>query len=321
MAITGPASYVSTTEEFVTHWGLANTALGAGNEIVLKDGVTLAGLTAKKTALVDKRTLLQEKLTFLEVARGDIETRKTTLLDLFNKFTDRVRSLYAGTKWERALPTAPGVLEGLGNFTEPMDRAAGLWKMINDDPGLSDIVILGVTQAQFKTQIADLKSSFTARTEAGTVANVTREERNDLQDEIYIILKSYRQALPSYFATGNALIDSLPRLTPEPGSTPDAVQMTAEYVPALGKVRITVTRSTATDFAEYEYRLTRGPEYSEDDDEVIGNVSNQDTLEFLTTAGVETAGVTAVYKGFVKTTTGNERGSNAVAVTRPAAPV
>jgi len=318
MAISGPASYVPTADEFISHWGLADAALGAGNEIALAGGVSLATLTTKKNALVAKRLVLQAKLTLLEVARGDIEGRKQTLLGLFNKFTDRVRSLHAGTKFERALPTAPGIGEGQGNFTDPLDVAASLWKLINDDPALADIVVLGVTQAQFVTQIADLKTAYTTRTDAGTVADVTREERNDIQDEIYDILKNYRQALPTHFATGNALIDSLPRLTPEPGATPEAVTLTAEYVPALGQVRITHTRSTATNFAEYEYRLTRGTEWSDDDDEVIGNVTDQDTLEFLTNKGVETAGVTAVYKAFVKTTTGNEAGSNSVVVTRPA---
>ncbi len=320
MAISGPSSYVSTTDEFITHWGLADAALGAGNEIALKGGVTLATLTAKKNALVAKRTLLQENLTLLEVARGDIQVRKLELLDLFNKFTDRVRSLYAGTKWERALPTAPGIGEGLGNFTDPLDKAASLWKLINDDPALADIVIVGVTHAQFVTKTADLKTAFTSRANAGTVADVTREERNDLQDEIYEILKNYRQALPSHFATGHALIDSLPRLTPEPGATPEAVTAAVVYVPATGQVRITHTKSTAANFAQYEYRMTRGLTWSDDDDEVIGNVTDIDTLEFLSNAGVETAGVSAVYRAFVKTTTGNEKGSNTVVVTRPLSP-
>ena len=317
MAISGPASYVPTTDEFISHWGLADAALGAGNEIVLKGGANLASLTAKKNALVAKRTLLQDKMTLLELARGDIEVRKLTLLDLFNKLTDRVRALYAGTKWERALPTAPGIGEGLGNFTDPLDQAAKLWKLINDDPALADIVITGVTQAQFATQIADLKTAYTTRSDAATVADVTREERNDLQDEIYDILKNYRQALPTHFATGHALIDSLPRLTPEPGATPQAVIANAVWVPGLGKVRITFTKSTAADFAEYEIRMTVGPNYSSDDDVVIGNITDIDTLEFLTDAGLTAPGVTATYKVFVKTTTGNERGSNTVLVTRP----
>ena len=57
--------------------------------------------------------------------------------------------------------------------------------------------------------------------------------------------------------------------------------------------------------------------WNDDDDTVIGNVTDINTLEFLTAAGVETEGVTANYKAVVKTTTGNEKASNAVAVTHP----
>ena len=317
MPISGPSSYVSTTEQFIAHWTLADAALGMGNEIVLAGGVNLLLLSAKKVALVTKRTLLQAKLTDLEVARGDIDVRKETLIGLFAKFVDRVRALFPDSKWSRALPTQPGINDALGLFTDPMDSAASLWKLINDDPTVSDIVILGTTQAQFVTQIASVKAAFGTRTTASTVANVTREERNDLQDDIYAILKNYRQALPTHFVTGHALADSLPSLTPEPGSTPDPVSVTAEFVPALGQARIQYTKSTATDFAEYEIRMTPGPSWSNSDDSVIGNVADINTLEFLTTAGVQSPGVTATYKVVVRTTTGNESSSDAVSVTRP----
>ena len=110
---------------------------------------------------------------------------------------------------------------------------------------------------------------------------------------------------------------TLPKLTPEPGSTPDAVIVTAEFVPALGQARIQYTKSDAPDFAEYEIRMTPGPTWSNDDDSVIGNIADINTLEFLTTAGVETEGLTASYKVYVRTATGNQSGSDPVSVTRP----
>ena len=317
MPISGPSSYVSTTEQFIAHWTLADAALGMGNEIVLAGGVNLLLLSAKKVALVDKRTLLQTKLTDLEVARGDIDVRKETLIGLFAKFVDRVRALFPDSKWSRALPTQPGINDALGLFTDPMDSAASLWKLINDDPTVSDIVILGTTQAQFVTQIASVKAAFGTRTTASTVANVTREERNDLQDDIYAILKNYRQALPTHFVTGHALADSLPSLTPEPGSTPDPVTTNGTWVPAESKARISYTKSTAADFAQYELRMTPGPDFSAEDDVVVASTTNINTLEFLTNAGLTSSGVTASFKVFVKTTTGHEKGSNTVVITRP----
>lgn len=320
MAISGPSSYVSTTEEFIAHWGLANATLGAPNPIVLAEGANLALLAAKQSELVVKRTLLQGKLILLEVARGDIEVRKLALLELFNKFTSRVRALSAGTKWARALPTAPGIGEGQGNFIEPLDKAASLWNLINADPALADIVIVGVTQGQFATQVAELKAAYHARTAAGTEVQVTREERNDLQDEIYEWLKSYRQAVPTHFESGHALVDSLPRLTPAAGSTPDAVTADGEWDEAAMLARISFTLSTAPDFAAYELRYTPGPVYSNDDDIVIDQITDINSLEFMTNTGLLIPGVTATFKVFVKTTTGNEKGSNAVSVTRMEAP-
>jgi hypothetical protein len=38
MPITGPASYLPTTDEFLGHWEVADATLGAGNEIVLPGG-------------------------------------------------------------------------------------------------------------------------------------------------------------------------------------------------------------------------------------------------------------------------------------------
>ena len=317
MAISGPSSYVPTTDEFIAHWGLADVALGAGNEMVLAGGVNLAGLTAKKGTLVTKRSLLQAKLTELEVVRGEIEIRKQTLLDLFGKFVDRVRSLYPGTKYERALPTAPGINDSLGVFTDPMDAAAALWQLIQDDPALPDILIMGVTQAQFALQSTELKTAYTTRTTLSVTASVTREERNDLQDEIYAILKNYRQALPTHFATGHAMSDSLPRLTPQPGSTPDAVTANGTWDAAQNKARLTFTLSEATDFDAYELRMTPGPDYSAEDDVVVASSTDIQSLEFLTDAGPSVSGVTASYKVYVKTTTGNEIGSNTVVLTRP----
>ena len=51
MPITGPTSYLSTTDEFITHWSIADTRLGAGNEITLPEGVVRAGLQTLRTSL------------------------------------------------------------------------------------------------------------------------------------------------------------------------------------------------------------------------------------------------------------------------------
>jgi len=73
MPISGPASFVSTTESFLTQWAACDTALGAGNEIVVSGGVARAGLQTLLNNLSAKRTEVQADLADEEIAREDVE--------------------------------------------------------------------------------------------------------------------------------------------------------------------------------------------------------------------------------------------------------
>lgn len=326
MPITGPSSYPQTTEQFLAHWGLANAALPVGSPLIVPGQgippgppVAVAGLETLYNSLTTKRAELQSRLNNQEIARGSINNQKEALLLRANQFNEAVRALLAGSKYEAALPNVPGILMSQAPFTEPLDDADDVWLQINADAVIgTDITLLGdYTQVLFDGEVTTLKTSYRTFNTADVHTGFTRSERNGLQDQIYPILKSYRQVLPTKFAKTHALILSMPKLTPDPGSTPAAVTATAVWDAALGKVRITFTKSTAADFAEYEIRFTAGPNYSADDDTVIGNITDINTLEFLTDAGLTTPGTTATFKVFVRTTTGNEKGSNTVPVTRP----
>ena len=64
-------------------------------------------------------------------------------------------------------------------------------------------------------------------------------------------------------------------------------------------------------------RFSPGPNYSTENETVVGSVPPADPLELFTDVGLTTSGDVASYKVYVITTTGNEAGSNAVTVTRP----
>lgn len=320
MPISGPASYLSTTDQFLGHWESADLTLGVGNELKLKDGSGRAVLVTKKDALVAKRAAVQAKLNQQEVARGDIDVRQAALLVRINQFNDKVRFLFGGTKWERALANVPTLGDGQGKFTEPLDDAAALWLMINDDPAIPDIVLLGAyTQAMFVAEVAAINAGYTTYTTAGKKVDVAIEERNDVQDEIYEMLKQYRQAVPTYFAKGNAILDSLPDLTPPPGSTPQAVTANSSWDAALAKAKLTNTVSNDPNLLEYEWRYCLGPTYSTDLEAIVpgGSIPAGGVLEFFTDIGLTTPGAVVTFRVYVKTTTGNEKGSNTVTVVRP----
>ena len=318
MAITGPASYLSTTDEFLSHWLSADTTLGAGNELTLPGAVTRAGLQTERDALGVQVVEVQSKLTALEVDRGDIEIRKGALLLRINQFNEKVRALHENSKWARALPLVPGIGEGQSNFATPLDAANSVWQLINADATVTDVTLLGgYTQATFTTDIAALKTAYTAYNTAAAVLSVTREARNDIQDVIYEMLRKYRQTLPTAFAKNHALVESLPRLTPEAGSTPVGVTATATWDLALQAAKLTWTESTDANLSEYQVRFCAGPDYSTDNESVLGNVDPAAPREFVTPAGLSDPGNVASFKVYVSTSTGNEKGSNTVTVTRP----
>jgi hypothetical protein len=322
MPISGPTSYVPVTEEFLGHWAAVDGALGAATPLVLPGAVNRAGLQTKLNALVAKQADVQAKINAEEVARGDVELKRQGLLLRANQFNDKIRALFANSKWVRALPNVPTITEAQSKFVQPLDDIGNLWASINADPATPSPVSLlgGYLVAAFLADVTALKAGSTALNIARSNTKIAIEERNDLQDAIYDILKNYRQVMPTFFASNHALVESLPRLTPEPGSTPTAVTMTAVWDAATQQAKITWSASTAADLFQYEIRFCAGPIYDTDVENVIGNVSPSAPREFFTAAGLAAVGNTASFKVYVITTTGNEKGSNDQAVARPVAP-
>ena len=316
MPITGPTSYVSTTELFLTHWELADAALGAGNEVVLQGGITRANSQTMYDNLIAKRLDLTAKLNIEETGRGDIVIQKTALLLRLNQFNDLVRADFGGTKWEHALPLVPGIGDGQGVFVPALEDGATLWEQINAGiaPASPLSLLGGFLQATFAADIVALNTAYRVWRAAGLIAGLALQERNDIQDLIKPVLVLYRRKLPTKFAKNHALVDTLPDLSPAPGSTPSAVTINAVFNPATGMADITWNASTAGDLDHYEIRVCAGPNYNTELETVVGNVAAGGPLQFSTAAGLAAVGNVAGFKVYVITTTGNEKGSNAVNV-------
>ena len=322
MPITGPASYIPVTDEFLTHWQAANTALGLGNALVLSDGETRAILLAKKEQLSQARIVVSSRAADVELARGDLDDRKRFLLMRLGQFFGKVRAYHGGTKWHRALPDLPSQTDGQTIVDEALTHGVILWEKLNADPAIAnDVVVLdGYTQVQFSLDVADLRTAYTTYNNTTKLLELAREDRNDIQDVIYPILKNYREALPTFFQKEHALVDTLPRLTPGPGKTPNPVTATATYDQVQHKAHVTWTESDANDLAEYRVAYTIGPVYSTDDEQFIGTILPGAPREFFTDTHLAANGNTISLKVYVITTTGHEKGSNAVTVTRVEAP-
>lgn len=321
MAISGPASYISTTDEFLGHWETADTELGAGNEIVLPDGTNRAGLLAKRNELEGLRNTVTTKLTDQELNREEIESKKTALLLRINQFNDAVRSDFAGTKWERVLKDVPKMNDGQSTFVDPLVASNHIWTRLNATlPAGSPLKLLGnYTQANFNTDIVALNAAYPVWTESVNDTKFAREDRNDMQDVIYAMLLAYRKKVPTKFAAGHAVIDSLPRLTPEPGATPTGVTINATYSVPQQAAEVTFAASPDANVVEYEVQVVPGPNFNDDDATVVGNIpAGPGPFVFHTAAALSNPGNIVSIKVFTVNDTGNRKGSNAVSVTRPA---
>ncbi len=147
---------------------------------------------------------------------------------------------------------------------------------------------------------------------------LAREERNDIQETIHARLVSYRKAVPSFFEKGSALIESLPRLSPKPGHTPDAVSLTGIWDAATASALLEWTESTDNDLRDYLVLGCAADEWDGDLAETLATVPAGGGRSFPTTFGLGLPGAKAIYRVEVRLNTGNTRLSNTAAIERPA---
>ncbi len=328
MPISGASSYIPTLNDFLPHWEQVNTALGAGGPLVLRNPNGPTPPTLNRAALVTMRDDLQAKHTDItgqinnvQIAAAALKAMKETLHLRGGQFNDVVRSALAGTAFEAALPLLPQPGDGQEVFIEPMDDVATLWPKINAAAGIAGftgplLLLGGYAVADFLTDLAALKAQFETMRKEDFLVSFKIKERNKLQDTIYPVLKAYRQAVPTKFAANDPLVLSLPKLTPDAGSTPDAVLANGTWNAPTTQGKLTWAAATAADLDQYEVRWSPGPSYDADTEVVLENVAKDAPREYFTTQGLLAIGDVSNFKVYVTTTTGNERGSNTVKITR-----
>ena len=176
----------------------------------------------------------------------------------------------------------------------------------------------GYDKDDFQADLLALKTAYKAYTSAEVALGLARGKRNETQELICPVLRQYRQRIPSEFAEGSAILATLPRLSPLPGSTPDAVELSGSYDAAEQKSDLAWSEVTDESVTELELRATAGPEYDPEDETILATIAPSAPRVWTGSFGLLVPGSAASFKLYPITAEGNERGSNAVAVTRPA---
>ena len=316
MPINSPASYLPTTDEFLSHWGLANTALGAAGPITVLSGVNAASLLALRSQLESTRQAVESLRNIREGARFVVDSGKASLLARLNQFGLKIRSLSPDSKWEAMLPKAYTVSEGQGRVLPALDDVLSVWGQY--EAAETDLLLMGgYDLPDFTAELNNLKAAFTALSDADKKLAAKRGDRTETENKIYPILKAYRQRIPAEFAEGTAILTTLPRLSPIPGTTPDPVVTNGTFNPATLNAELNWTASTNPDLASYEVRGVAGPDYDTEDETPLATILPGAPRTLATNFALGTPGNAATYKVYVTLTTGNERGSNPVTVQRP----
>ena len=331
MPITGNSSYVQTMNEFLAHWQQCNAALPPASPLRVKlpnkTLVTRAQFEAVRNSLVAQNNKVQAELTEFDLARGTTELAKEALLERFNQFTTKLDANWQRTRFIRARPYAPSLRDGQENFSRPLGKMMTLWEKMNAGPapaGVALPLVLPETDLQpgtmdqgaFASVLSALQFNYADEDLKDQNVTLARADRDEIQADAYIIMKAYREAVPGDLMAFPALVNTMPRLTPLPGHTPEAVNASAVFE-APDKSKVVYNASDDPMLAGYQLRGNVGTDYSDEDAQVIATNEPGAAREFLTTFGLNQPGVHIALKVFVLLTTGNEAGSTAMFVQRP----
>lgn len=323
MPLTGPNSYLSTMDEFSAHWSQVNEVLdGEVGELKLQGGYTLSDFDADRAALREAADTLSNAVTLRQLAAAQRDELKEPLRARLAQFRAAVQGFLQGSPYQHALPVLPHQMAVESRYLNPLEDAAHLWERINADTTLDGftppfVLMGGYTREDFLIDIAALRAAFLAVHNALGSERLARERRDTLLPPIRQRLNQYRAAVRASFPTGAAMVQSLPVLTPSPGATPDPVALTGVWDDTTAQAVLTWTASENPNLDHYSLRTAPGPRYRAADETVLTSIPAQ-TLTIATTAGLSAPHSSAVFKVYVVLTTGNEKGSNAVTVTRPA---
>lgn len=322
MPITDNASYGPTINEFLPHWGDVNAILPPAAPLVLKTGLTRAGLVTLRDELLAQLDLVQEELNDVETASAALVLKRQVLLARLNEFNALVDAFFEGTPLQAARPKAPGIGEGEEKFMEPLRDMKSLWAKINAmvaPPGVALPLVLdgGLTLAGFITLLDELKAAFEAVPVAEQDLKIERLKRDAKFKVIYEALRLYRLAVPARLPGNEVLLAALPRLSPEPGSTPDAVSASAVFQ-APDEMKVVYDASEEADLKEYQLRGNAGAVFKSEDAVVIATNAKEAPREFVSNFGLTQPGAKVAVSVYVVTNTGNQKGSAPMTVTRPA---
>lgn len=322
MPLEDVGSYGPVMNEIGIHWGKVNLALGgtSATDLKLEAGFTLAMFLLLRDEIQAKIAAIEGFENGRQIAADQRDALKIALRDHLAQFRAMLRVQLAKSKYASSAPVLPELTLGESKFMAAFDDAADLWGRIDADATVAGftppLVIAGYTRAAFVTDIAAMRAAFLAVLTAENDKRMGIKDRETLLDTAREYMVQYRAGVEGLLGPKHTLTQTLPVITPPPGSTPGAETLSGQWNAATSQADLQWTASPNPNLDHYQMRMSPGSTYDAATATVIGNIP-PGTTTFSTIEGLLNPGDTASFKVFVVLTTGNEAGSNTVTITRP----
>ena len=327
MPIHGPSSYPATMSLFIQHWEDLNTTLGA--PLILAGGRALSLLDGWLTDVQTKIAQTSAGVISAVLRKGELDVLKASLISWTVIFNARLRADFASFSYVKNLLPAPQISAGRGLFVEPLVKTQQIWA--DAEVAIGAPVVLTrrttrldgslftetLTSAEYMTLITEMEAQWNEWTRAQQVADNIREQRNDVMALAYAAMRDYRLKVPLELPAGHALVDSLPALSPESTSPPDAPEAAGAWDAGTQQAVLTAVPSTSAEVTTTDCRYCPDEPYDANNEVILASIPAGQPLTFSTDIGLAVPGDTARFTWVAVTPDGREGRSGVVAVTRP----
>ncbi|MGL4399728.1 MAG: hypothetical protein ACRCXD_07650, partial [Luteolibacter sp.] len=248
------------------------------------------------------------------------DQRRAAMLERYAQLRGAIDVYVKDPAYAGNLPGKPGRNAGPAVLLKVQDEAAIIWSRINTAvvPGFTGPLTLrgGYALATFKTDLETLRDTYPALIQAESESALNRRQREALYQKIRGMLIDYRKAVELNFAENSPIYQTLPLLTPPPGTTPEKPVASGVWDATVEKARLQVTPSTDPKVTKHQLRTSPDDPYRADTERVVLTQPAAETT-FLTADGLTVPGAEARYKFYAQTARGNEAGGDVIRIERP----
>ena len=326
MPITSTSSYPAVMSQFIQHWTDVNTMLDS--PLVVAGPRTLETFTTWLAQVESKIGQVATGTIAAANRKGELDVMKENIISWCVIFNAKARADHGDSTYVRNLVPAPNASSGRGVFTDPAIKTVQIWTDLNTSISIplsltrKRLLSTGaineetLTVAQLQALVDALQLKWNEWTRAQQSLENIREERNDVMKLAYDCMRDYRMKVPLELPAGQALLDSLPALNPDPARSVTPPVASGAWNSGTEQADMTAAPSPDSDIERTELRYSPGDPYDAENEIVLAAIPAGQPLTFSTDLGLAIAGDTSRFTWVAVATDGNEGRSEVVAVTR-----